>query len=165
MVHSKNKGYGFEREVCKFLSNLYSESFIRVKDSGAFIGGKNISRTQTLTENQIRSSKGDICPPDSWVNFNCECKSYADFPFHKLFDNQPIPLLEKWISQLMSVADENDVNLLFMKFNRKGRYILFENKFDFSVEKYITYDKWKFANFDDFFAHNSLKLKNICSNI
>ena len=41
----KAKGSGFEREVAKFLSDLYGESFIRAPGSGAYIGGKNQHRT------------------------------------------------------------------------------------------------------------------------
>jgi Holliday junction resolvase len=44
----KQKGNSFEREVAVFLSNLYSESFIRAPGSGAYVGGKNQVRTQIL---------------------------------------------------------------------------------------------------------------------
>ena len=50
---SKNKGSGFEREIAKYLSEKYSESFIRAPGSGAYVGGKNQSRTQFLHEGQI----------------------------------------------------------------------------------------------------------------
>jgi hypothetical protein len=39
----KAKGSGFEREIAKYLSEKYGESFIRAPGSGAYIGGKNIS--------------------------------------------------------------------------------------------------------------------------
>ncbi len=42
----KAKGSGYEREVAKFLSDLYGESFIRAPGSGAYVGGKNQARTQ-----------------------------------------------------------------------------------------------------------------------
>ena len=51
---SKNKGKAYERDVANFLSELYGESFTRVPYSGAFVGGKNIVRTKTLSENQTR---------------------------------------------------------------------------------------------------------------
>jgi signal transduction histidine kinase len=75
---SKNKGSSFEREIATFLSNLYSESFVRIPNSGAYIGGANTHRKNRLSENQIKSFKGDIVPPDSWVYFNAEAKNYAD---------------------------------------------------------------------------------------
>ena len=36
---SKTKGKTWEREVVLFLSELYKESFIRVPNSGAYVGG------------------------------------------------------------------------------------------------------------------------------
>ena len=92
---SKTKGKGFEREVCNILSELYNDNFERVPHSGAFVGGQNAVRKSTLTENQIKAFKGDIIPPDHWNYFNCECKNYADFPFHHLLQEKPIPLLEQ----------------------------------------------------------------------
>ena len=41
----KTKGSGFEREIAKYLSDIYGESFIRAPGSGAYVGGKNQSRT------------------------------------------------------------------------------------------------------------------------
>ena len=80
----KAKGSGFEREVAKFLSDLYGESFIRAPGSGAYIGGKNQHRTAILHEGQIRSFKGDIVPGQSFSKMNIECKFYEYFPFHLL---------------------------------------------------------------------------------
>ena len=40
----KAKGSGFEREIAKYLSDVYGESFIRAPGSGAYIGGKNQNR-------------------------------------------------------------------------------------------------------------------------
>ena len=37
---SKNKGKGFEREVCKILGEIYDDNFERVPHSGAFVGGR-----------------------------------------------------------------------------------------------------------------------------
>jgi len=37
---SKNKGSSFERDIAKLLSETFGESFIRVTNSGAYIGGK-----------------------------------------------------------------------------------------------------------------------------
>ena len=71
---SKNKGKGFERDVCKILGKIYGDNFERVPHSGAFVGGVNAARKSTLTENQIKAFKGDIIPPDHWKHFNCECK-------------------------------------------------------------------------------------------
>jgi hypothetical protein len=154
---SKNKGKGFEREVCKILGEIYEDSFIRVPNSGAFVGGVNAARKSTLTENQIQVSKGDIIPPTEWIHFNCECKNYADFPFHHLLQDKAIPLLEMWLEQTLDAHDENDLDILFMKFDRKGIYFAFpqaikgtfnlKSNIDYHSEKY---GSWTLTFWDDF---------------
>lgn len=121
---AKQKGSAYERVVAKRLSEITGESFMRAPGSGAFIGGKNAGRKEILHEGQIRVFKGDVAPGPSYSNFNIECKSYKSFPFHKLITNDQIPLLNEWIDQMLSVADEDDNNILFMKFNNIGEYVL-----------------------------------------
>ena len=84
----KQKGSGFEREIAKYLTDKYGESFIRAPGSGAYVGGKNQARTQFLHEGQIRSFKGDIVPGETFSKLNVECKFYADFPFHLLLSGE-----------------------------------------------------------------------------
>lgn len=162
---SKNKGKGFEREVAKFLSDLYKDSFTRVIDSGAFTGGKNSHRRDTLTQGQVRARKGDIVPPDHWHYFNCECKNYAEFPFHQLLSNKPILILEDWIAQTLEAAEPGDCNIIFMKFNRRGRYVLYQLPEIFETHRSVDYkDKqgrhWRFTNFEDFFSLNAESFRN-----
>lgn len=164
---SKTKGSSFERELAKHLSDVYGESFTRVVNSGAYVGGKNSFRKNTLSEGQTRSHKGDIVPPDDWKKFNCEAKSYAEFPFHRLLWNVPIPLLEDWIEQTMLTSDDGDVNIIFMKFNRIGRYVVYEQETGFVSDRSITYtDKsgrcWMVTEFESFFKNNTEALKNAC---
>jgi hypothetical protein len=99
---AKTKGSQFERELAKYLSDLYGESFVRIPNSGAYIGGLNTHRKTNLSENQIKSFKGDIVPPDSWVNFNAEAKNYNDFPFHQVVTGK-CKQLETWLDQLLAV--------------------------------------------------------------
>lgn len=159
----KAKGSGFEREIAKFLSDTYSESFIRAPGSGAYVGGKNQSRTEFLHEGQIRSFKGDIVPGQSFINMNIECKFYADFPFHLLLTGD-CKVLDGWLEQLMDVADPNDVNILFMKFNRKGKYICLQSKLTWISDNFIYYTSkkhgdWMIFEFDSFFKYNIEILK------
>lgn len=154
----KAKGSSYEREVAKFLSDLYGEPFVRVPNSGAFIGGSNQHRKQKLSENQIKGFKGDIIPPDSWTKFNAEAKSYADFPFHLVLTSE-CKQLNTWLNQLMAVAEDGDLNILFMKFNRKGRYIAVQYKSTYHLQTYIKYSSkllgtWIVAEMDDFFKFN-----------
>ncbi len=161
---SKNKGSSFEREVANFLSNLYGESFIRAPGSGAYVGGKNQSRKQFLHEGQIRSFKGDIVPGQSFAKFNAECKSYKDFPFHQLYSGD-CKVLDGWIEQMMDVAEEGDMNILFMKFNRKGKFVVVQSdKKTWVTDQFRYYTSkahgdWLLIEFDHFFKHNKDLLK------
>lgn len=154
----KAKGSNFEREVATFLTSTYNESFIRAPGSGAYVGGKNQSRKEFLHEGQVRSFKGDIVPGESFTKFNAECKSYADFPFHLLLTSE-CKVIDGWIKQLMDVADENDCNVLFMKFNRKGKYVAVESKHVWIADNFIHYNsknagEWIIMEFEHFFRLN-----------
>ena len=159
----KNKGSGFEREIAKYLSDKYGESFIRAPGSGAYVGGKNQSRTEILHEGQIRSFKGDIVPGQTFTKMNVECKFYSDFPFHLLLTGE-CKVIDAWIGQLMDVADPTDLNILFMKFNRKGRYIAVQSKLTWVADNFTYYTSqkhgdWMIFEFDSFFLHNTDLLK------
>ena len=159
----KAKGSGFEREIAKYLSEKYGESFIRAPGSGAYIGGKNQSRTQILHEGQIRSFKGDIVPGQTFTKMNVECKFYADFPFHLLLSGE-CKVIDGWLEQLMDVADPDDCNILFMKFNRKARYIAVQSKLTWVTDNFLYYTSpkqgdWIIMEFDSFFLNNSTLLK------
>lgn len=164
----KIKGSNWERDVAKFLTDLYGETFIRAPGSGAYVGGINSSRKQLLHEGQIRAFKGDIVPGLSFPKLNIECKSYADFPFHQLFQGT-VKILEEWIEQLMTVADEGDFNILIMKFNRKGKFVAFPAHYDTLLSvRNINYGSvkhchWHIMDFDTFWELNSAAVKTLCS--
>jgi hypothetical protein len=160
----KNKGSGYEREVAKFLSELYGESFIRAPGSGAYVGGKNQARTQFLHEGQIRSFKGDIVPGQSFSRMNVECKFYADFPWHLVLTGE-CKQLDTWLEQLLDVEDEGDLNLLFMKFNRKGQYVAVQGKLTWVADNCIFYSStkhgdWVLMEFTSFFKLNKDLIKS-----
>ena len=163
----KQKGSSFEREVAQFLSSLYNESFIRAPGSGAYVGGKNQQRMEFLHEGQIRSFKGDIVPGQSFTKFNAECKSYADFPFHLVLTGD-CKQLNTWLDQMMAVAEPNDLNILFMKFNRKGKYVAVQSKLTWVTDNFIYYtsknlNDWLIIEFDHFFEHNKDLVKTYSS--
>jgi len=159
----KTKGSGYERDVAKFLTNLYNENFIRTIGSGAFIGGVNKSRTSYLTEEQTRSHKGDVTPPPSFKYANIECKFYQDFPFHKLFTGDAAQL-DTWIEQTLDVEDEGDVNIIFMKFNRRGQYVAYQKKSGIPTDKALHYrDDWYVIEFNTFFDNYQDEFKISCS--
>jgi len=159
----KAKGSSFEREVASFLSKTYDESFIRAPSSGAYIGGKNQARKQYLHEDQVRSFKGDIVPGETFKNFNAECKNYKDFPFHLVLTGE-CKQLDSWIKQLMDVAEDNDCNILFMKFDRKGKYVAVQTKYTWVTDNFIYYSSattgdWVIIEFNHFFKLNKDLLK------
>jgi hypothetical protein len=166
---SKAKGSSFEREVATFLSKTYNESFIRAPGSGAYVGGKNQARKEFLHEGQIRSFKGDIVPGISFSKLNVECKSYADFPFHLVVSGE-CKVLDSWLDQLMAVADTDDVSVLFMKFNRKGKFVAVQSSLTWSSDNFMYYSSkshrdWIIIEFNHFFNLNRDLLKSYSSGI
>ena len=155
----KAKGSGYEREVAKFLTETYGESFIRAPGSGAYVGGKNQVRKEMLHEGQIRSFKGDIVPGQSFTKMNAECKFYKDFPFHLLLTGK-CAQLDSWLDQLLDVEDEGDMNILFMKFNRIGKFVVVQPKLSWITDNFIfyaseKYGDWIITEFNDFFKNNA----------
>ena len=164
---SKNKGSSFERDIAKLLSDTFGESFIRVTNSGAYIGGKNTHRKDALSEAQIRHSKGDIVPGPSFGRMNAEAKSYADFPFHQLFTGS-CRQLDAWIEQMLEVADKGDFNILFMKFNRKGTYVAvpYNQSWDQTLSSFIyrsqRHQVWQIFDLEQFLNNNKESIAALC---
>ena len=149
---SKNKGKSWERDVCLFLSNLYRQSFIRVPNSGAFVGGKNEFRKETLSTEQIKLMRGDIVPPLHYPYFVAECKNYAEFPFHQMVHNNSIRLLDEWIGQVEhDCNNKNDFWLLFIKITRKGQYVAYDTRLMDSLGFGIRYKNYWFCDMRYFF--------------
>ena len=159
----KAKGNSWEREVAKYLTDTYKEPFHRIVNSGAYVGGTNSFRKSQLDTHQGKSFRGDINAPDSWPHFNCEAKSYADIAFHQFYTG--CSQLEGWLEQLMQVAEPGDVNILFMKITRKGRFIAVQSSLSwvknasYTVYNSRTCGSWLIYNFENFFADNISKLK------
>ena len=148
---SKSKGNAWELEVSKFMTEKYNATFLRVPSSGAFVGGKNSFRKSTLEQGQLQSKKGDIQPPDSWTHFNCECKSYKDFPFHQLWLGD-VKILDSWIAQQHEVEDEGDLNLILIKISRKDKWVVYQDKLGFTADRALYYKGWFFTSWDDFWS-------------
>jgi predicted lipase len=161
---SKNKGSSFERDIAKKFSEVFGESFVRTAHSGAFIGGSNQARKASLSANQTKSFKGDITPPDDWVNFNIELKNYADSSFHLLMSKSK--QLEGWLDQLLEVAEENDLNILIYKITRRGEYIAIPAKYKWKLGNHCRYEYndtvWLITSLDGFLeANKTLILKAV----
>jgi hypothetical protein len=153
---SKAKGNAWELEVAKFLSETYTESFLRIPSSGAFVGGKNNFRKNTIDAAQLQGKKGDIHPPAAWIHWNIECKSYADFPFHQLW-TQDVKILDAWIQQQKDVEDGGDLNLILIKITRKDKWVVYPASLDFKVTRSLEYKDWIFTSWDDFWSSDTNK--------
>lgn len=162
---NKQKGNRFEREVAEFLTELYKESFLRIPTSGAFIGKSNLHRKAKLSPGQINMVQGDISPPDSMTHLKIECKSYKDFPFHRLLTQERIPLLDSWIAQTEHGMGEHDICFLIFKINLKGAFVCY-NYSDLPGAKannYSTYGDYIITEFESFFESNADAVKISCS--
>jgi hypothetical protein len=164
---SKIKGSGWEKEVADFMCKLYNESFLRTPSSGAYVGGKNAHRKEFLHEGQIRAFKGDIIPPLEWKYFNSEAKFYKDFTWHQLYTGKSATI-DKWIGQVYDAADIGDLNIMFLKFNRQGKFVAVEKKiFEHlnGLDNYMQYSSdstnsiWIISEFTMFFKYNSDSIK------
>lgn len=151
---SKNKGKSGERELCKILEGYFGGSFIRVHNSGAFVGGKNAVRKATLSENQIRNAKADIVTPDHMPKLIVESKFYADFPFHMFLTSPNVPILDSWIQQQLDIVDPGDFWMVCFKINRKGWFgcIEYDNKFTYA--HHIRYKTYSVFNLHEFLNLN-----------
>lgn len=155
---SKAKGNAFERAVADDLTKVFGFNFERVPNSGAFVGGKNHQRYDTLSKSQQLIYEGDILVPDELYNMKIECKSYKDFKFHQMFSK--CKLLDSWIEQAYS--DDKYWALIF-KINRKGAFVSFDEKFfwegadEILTDNYMRYKEYYVVPYDGFFE----KTKNI----
>ena len=169
--YSKIKGKNGERELAKILEQYFSYKFLRVPNSGAFLGGKNIVREKELEDNQIKLFKGDIIVPDNLKNIVFECKFYKDFSLRSCLKNNN-QLLNLWIKQI-----ENTINkelwFLCIKTNNKGWVVVFdfEHKPFFSLESYLIYfsseskKKYIICDMKIFFSINKDTIIELSNNI
>ena len=149
---AKSKGNAFERQVAKHLSEIFELNFERVPNSGAFTGGKNVSRYHKLTEAQKLIYDGDILMPEELSNIKIECKSYKDFAFHNTLKSNAI--LDDWIEQ---AKVDFKMWFLIFKINNKGSYIVFNKMMWKSIRysgNYTNYNSNYIVPFDGFFERN-----------
>ena len=84
--------------------------------------------------------------------------------------DKKIPLLEDWIVQTMEIAEDSDVNIIFMKFNRIGTYVAYQehmNGIGWRSPISITYKSekngcWIIASAEEFWKYNSDAFERHC---
>lgn len=163
----KTKGSGWEREICKILSDSMGGSFIRTPHSGAFVGKSNSSRLSYLSKTQISASKSDIIPPDEYHHMNIEAKFYKDISFNGIMRGN-CKQLDSWIEQVLAVATDESKDFLIFKINNASSFFCFPEDYvkHFSLSTFTRYNSpkgaWIITEFKPFLADNTEKLKGFC---
>ena len=160
---SKVKGSTFEREIARYLTDTYGQTFVRVPTSGAFVGGSNAHRATTLDQHQLAARKGDIQPPTGW-HINIECKSYAAIPWHQIVQ-QSCKQLDTWIEQLEQVSEPNDIDIIFFKITRQGSYVAVKCFEGLVTSGALSYKDYLIYDLDLFFQYNTEALKIMCTRV
>lgn len=165
---NKNKGKGWERDVCKIMETYFGGSWLRTWGSGNFVGGMNMHRLAKLSEGQIHNNKGDIVPPDEY-DIVIECKAYKEFAFNTLLSTGN-SILNGWIDQVeLDILDDNEFYFIVFKINNKGSYIVVNTKFmsaglqtsnNFSMYKYKG-NNYMITEFTKFIEENVDAIKKL----
>ena len=123
---NKELGKATEREVCAILTEVTGKSWVRVPNSGSFIGRSNASRMQHLSENQVLLAKGDVIPPEEYKHFIIEAKHRQSFSFTKMYSGETD--LSKWIDQMMvdHKLGNSKFGLVVFKVPLKGLFVCVE---------------------------------------
>lgn len=123
---SKQKGNAFEREVCTYLKGLTGLSFVRVPNSGAYIGNSNRERAKELSKSQVQTFDGDIIVPKEYAEWSFECKFYKSIAWKKLFSEEGEAKVNSWIKQARDSV--KPYWMVFFKINNSGTYCIFNEK-------------------------------------
>lgn len=156
---SKSKGNAYERDIAKRLTETYSQTFVRVPTSGAYVGGVNAHRAATLDQHQLAARKSDVQAPTGW-HINIEVKNYADLPFHQLFTS--CKQLDTWIDQLEQVSCPGDVDIIFFKITRKGQFVCVKHYPSLDTSNALPYRDYFIFDLDTFLEKNTETLKSAC---
>lgn len=163
---SKEKGKAGERFFCNLLSKHLGGSFVRVPNSGAFIGKTNRKRILDLSSSQVLINRGDIIPPDHLPNLIVECKFYKNFEFHQLLQPKGIKILDKWIKQASSDAGPKTFWILLFKINRRGEFVVYDKRLfpEAELSNHVIYDSnFICAEAETFLCKNAKKIQELAS--
>jgi len=144
-INGKKKGNSYEREIANEFSELFQDTFRRVPQSGAIVGGLNRSKNLTLRQDAQEILAGDIISPE-WFPFSIECKNYGEKTGPNIYCilEKPDKKLDEWIAQGRgdSVFSRKEF-LLIIKITRRAEYVM------------VDWDK-----FNEILKANSLPLPN-----
>lgn len=179
-IKSKQKGNSYERLIASEFSERFNDTFKRVPQSGAIVGGQNRSKNLQLREDAQEILAGDIICP-KWFPFSVETKNYGEKQapnFYTLLENDSSKL-EEWLDQAKGDAEFAKKDYLILcKITRKSQYAIvdfetFKKKSSILPEKYIIYkgsiviDKKTFINtfIDSYIDCVEKEYKNSFNNI
>lgn len=95
------RGKAGEHYIVKLLTGISGVPWLRIPNSGAFIGSTNRERIFNYIEEQTYSLLGDIYPPQNLEKrFIIESKNYQTFPFNKISKGQMPAKLSQWIYEI-----------------------------------------------------------------
>lgn len=137
-INSKKKGNSFELQIAKLLTKRFGKKFQRTFFSGAFTGGTNVSRSETMTEEQKLMVVGDINVPKEFL-FSIECKARKEAAFWDLFNKSSE--IFQWFNQ--AINDANKVKkfpMIIVKYNNKEPLCF--TPVNFETHKYFMIDIW-----------------------
>ena len=87
----------------------------------------------------------------------------TSFPFHDVVSGN-CKMLNNWIEQLKTTARPNDINILFIKTNKKGQYVCVPSNLTWMADNFMYYTSEKFGDwllieFEHFFKLNKDLIK------
>jgi hypothetical protein len=149
-INGKKKGTHWELEVVHRLNERFKGyTFARSVQSGAYTGGFNSKRTESLTEDQKLVFVGDIRVPRNFI-FAIECKAYSKIDFWEMFNSGSN--LNNFLEQANNDAVKvNKVPMLIFKANNKLPIVF--TKINIKNECVVfKYENWYCYRFNDFFS-------------
>jgi hypothetical protein len=158
---SKQKGNAGELELCKIMQGIFGGNWNRSCGSGAYIGRSNSFRKQTMNEAHIRTMTADIIPAEHMSKAVIESKSYADFPYHQLYMNDSVAVLDGWIEQAWGDATGDLFPILAFKINRKGWSVCVDAKHDWVLGNHVKYKDKIVAELKTFLQNNKEQIETL----
>lgn len=172
---SKTKGKTGERYFADKLSEASGKSFIRVPNSGAFVGQSNRDRLLALSRTQCLISLGDIICPEELKHYMIwECKNYKNIAWSKIKKGIIPSLLNKWIgeikydieSAIMYIKHKPILGFLCFKITRQGNWIAYNIDINNAIKiiskpiytVVFNNEEWHIEDFDIFINNNKSEL-------
>jgi len=148
-------GNRFEREIAEFLSKTFDASFLRIPSSRCICSVEKIIYEKPYLMMRKSRVRREISTHQIIGNIlMSNANLIGAFPYHQLFTGE-VKLLDKWIEQVKETCNTGDLNIIFIKINNQGKWVLYEDANLFTTKISINYKDWIFTSWDDFWNHPS----------